>query len=305
MFVFVVRAVRELHAGAVDLPVQRDISAVQCRFVAVQLEVIAMAGAHRSRQFKSLCGPKEVAQDVQPFHVPLCVLSVDIRACFESSAIFLLDCDHDRHLVRRPVRVGVHVNLCTLKNLELLQPNIKLVQLLHELTERACRKRWLRCMPDDVLFSAHVPLDLHLDKPHVRGIDLRDSTGVRTLRACRAKVATLGSQRRAVQSSTCTQHAAELTMRIVSAVSCIRAARPLAPPQYNTAAGASPGELTGCQPAAAPSVWSPRLSTAFRRGRERLQMYFYYSCSLSEPAVADPRFIGPIDRHIVNNSHIF
>ena len=27
--------------------------------------------------------------------------------------------------------------------------------------------------------------------------------------------------------------------------------------------------------------------------------------SLSQPAVADPRFIGPIDRHIVNNSHIF
>ena len=26
---------------------------------------------------------------------------------------------------------------------------------------------------------------------------------------------------------------------------------------------------------------------------------------LSQPAVADPRFIGPIDRHIVNNSHIF
>ena len=26
---------------------------------------------------------------------------------------------------------------------------------------------------------------------------------------------------------------------------------------------------------------------------------------LSEPAVADPRFIGPIDIHIVNNSHIF
>jgi hypothetical protein len=27
--------------------------------------------------------------------------------------------------------------------------------------------------------------------------------------------------------------------------------------------------------------------------------------NLSEPAVADPWFIGPIDIHIVNNSHIF
>ena len=37
--------------------------------------------------------------------------------------------------------------------------------------------------------------------------------------------------------------------------------------------------------------------------------FHHHSCScslsLSEPAVADPRFIGPIDRHIVNNSHIF
>ena len=32
---------------------------------------------------------------------------------------------------------------------------------------------------------------------------------------------------------------------------------------------------------------------------------FCLPASLSEPAVADPRFIGPIDRHIVNNSHIF
>jgi hypothetical protein len=32
---------------------------------------------------------------------------------------------------------------------------------------------------------------------------------------------------------------------------------------------------------------------------------FVLSPQLSEPAVADPRFIGPIDRHIVNNSHIF
>ena len=27
--------------------------------------------------------------------------------------------------------------------------------------------------------------------------------------------------------------------------------------------------------------------------------------SLSQPAAADPRFIGPIDRHIVNKNHIF
>ena len=30
-----------------------------------------------------------------------------------------------------------------------------------------------------------------------------------------------------------------------------------------------------------------------------------YSNNSSCGAVADPRFIGPIDRHIVNNSHIF
>jgi hypothetical protein len=47
-----------------------------------------------------------------------------------------------------------------------------------------------------------------------------------------------------------------------------------------------------------------RLHRLGRRADDVPQLSEPTTC-LREPAVADPRFIGPIDRHIVNNSHTF
>ena len=75
---------------------------------------------------------------------------------------------------------------------------------------------------------------------------------------------------------------------------------------HRAPAGHAPMRTGGGRPGGAGGILRPFLGLA-----EILQIDpsphkdHLFNFLLSEPAVADPRFIGPIDRHIVNNSHIF